>query len=79
MPSPAASVATQTWAWVRNCFLRPLAFVGVHPAVDFAGRVAPAAEVLLDVVQRVAVLGEQQQLAAAVLEFGELWRAPGIP
>ncbi len=53
-------------------FLGPLPFVRVHAAVDLARRVAPAAQVLLDVVQRVAVLGEQQQLAAAVLQFRKL-------
>ena len=78
MPSPAASVATQTWAWVRNCFLGAFAFVGIHAAMNLAGGVAPAGQVFLDVVERVAVLGKQQQFATAIFEFGERGAGTGI-
>ena len=53
-------------------FLGTLAFVRIHAAMNFAGGVTPAGQVLLDVIQRVAVLGKQQQFAATILEFREL-------
>ncbi len=72
MPSPAASVATQIWCVGAEVLLGPLPLVGIHAAVDLAGRVAPLFQMLAEVVQRVAVLGEDEQLAAAVLKFVEL-------
>ncbi len=50
-------------------FLGAFARVGVHAAVDFADGVAPLSQVLAEVVQRVAMLGEDEQLAPAVGQF----------
>ena len=73
MPSPAASVATQICAGSAEMLpARVLRSCGIHAAVDFAGGVAPAGQVFLEVVERVAVLGEDEKFAAAILEFGEL-------
>ena len=52
--------------------LRLLALVGVHPAVYFASGVAPAIQMLAQMRERVAMLGEHQQLAATVLKLLEL-------
>ena len=49
--------------------------VRVHAAVDLAGGVTPAFQRLTQVIQRIAVLGEDEQLAPPVaqfLEFGPL-------
>ena len=54
-----------------ECFLRVFALVGIHAAVYLAGGVAPAGQVFLDVVERVAVLSKQQQFATAIFEFSE--------
>ncbi|MDP2707627.1 MAG: hypothetical protein Q8O70_09020, partial [Burkholderiales bacterium] len=52
--------------------LGALALVGVHPAVNLRHGVAPFAEMLAQVFQRVAVLGENEQLAPSVGQFLEL-------
>ena len=52
--------------------LRLLSIARVHPAVDFAGGIAPGFEMLTQVVQRIAVLGEHEQFSPSVLEFVEL-------
>ena len=52
--------------------LRLFAIARVHPAVDFAGRIAPGFEMVPQVVQRVAVLGKDEQLAPSVLQLLEL-------
>ena len=49
-----------------------LPLVRVHAAVDLAGRIAPASQVLSQVGQGVAMLSEDKQLAPAVLQFGKL-------
>ena len=51
--------------------LQPLlgafAFVRIHPAVDFADGESPFLKVMPELVQRVAVLGKDEQPAARVL------------
>ena len=59
--------------------LRPAAFLRVHSAVDGAGGVAPRFEVLAQVVEGVAVLGEDEQLAAPILQLGELRALQAFP
>ena len=53
-------------------FLGLLALMGVHAAVDLASGISPPLQVLAEVVQRVAVLREHQQLAAAVPQLLEI-------
>ena len=72
MPSPAASVATQICASRWNSIWRCLRSCGLMPPWIVRGREAPLLEVLDQVVERVLVLGEDQQLPATVLELGEL-------
>ena len=48
------------------------ALARVHPAVDLAGRVTPRFDVLPQMVQRIPVLGEDQELAPPVFQFIEL-------
>ena len=52
--------------------LRALALVGIHPAVNVGDGVAPFFEMVAQVFERVAVLGEDQKLATTVGEFVEL-------
>ena len=56
-----------------------LPLVWIHPAMNFTSRIAPAAKMLLHVVQGVAVLGEEQELATTILQLAELGRAPDMP
>ena len=69
MPSPAASVAMQICFLGAKLLLDLLAFGGRMPAVDGADRVAPVTQMSLEVLEGVLVLGEDQQLAAAVLQL----------
>ena len=83
MPSPAASVATRTWAVFAELALgvdaraRRVAVADLHAAVDLGDREAPLAElaerpavlaVASEVVERVLVLGEDEQLHLRVAE-----------
>ena len=83
MPSPAASVATSTWAVLAELALgvdaaaRRVAVADLHAAVDLRDRQAPLAElaerppvlaVAGEVVERVLVLGEDEQLHLRVVE-----------
>ena len=72
MPSPAASVATQIWQELRNGSWARLRSWGVHAAMDLADGVSPFLEVLPEPVQRVPVLGEDEQSATGVFQFVEL-------
>ena len=71
MPSPAASVATQTWVSVRNRAGFPSGS-GRVTAVDGAHREAPVNEVAFKVRKGVAVLGENKELGPAVVQLGHL-------
>ena len=69
MPSPAASVATgsRTSLSCVNALLRLAALLAAHPAVDRdhrLGAAQAASDPLFEIVQRVAVLGEDDELAA---------------
>ena len=83
IPSPAASVATRTWACFAKLALGVDARTGrvavadLHPAVDLRDRQTPLAElaewpavlaVAREVVERVLVLGENQQFHLRVGE-----------
>ena len=57
---------------VRKSSWARLPLMRVHAAVNFAGGSSPTSRVLPEILQRVAVLGEDQQLAAAILKFIEL-------
>ncbi len=78
MPSPAASVATQTWASALEV-APALACARAGSCRRGSSQVdSPTSSRCCDeVVERVPVLGEDQQLAAAVLAARRTRRAPG--
>lgn len=52
--------------------LSALPLVGIHSAVNRAGRVAPTVKMIPNVFQRVPMLGEDDQLSSAILQLCEL-------
>ena len=49
--------------------LRLLPLVGIHAAMDLADGIAPGFEVFLEMLQRVPMFGEDEQLAASVVKL----------
>ena len=71
MPSPAASVATQIWRDVRKSSWARFRSWGFMPPWIWQVEVAPAGQVVEQVVQGIAVFGENKQSAPAIFQFTE--------
>src|SRR5207249_9916236 len=59
--------------------LRPLTFVRIHPAVNFACRVAPGGQVFEQVGEGIAMFSENEELTSAVRQLVELGLGEAFP